>query len=221
MSNQIETTIRIDYSGRDRVTALFRLILIVPALIFVGSFSPSDSGISWTWGHSHHDSKFQIATIAAGFLMAPPALSLLFLGVYPSWVLAYNKEFLALSTRVGAYASMLTDTYPTVEDHPVVTLTYPDIRGGAALSRWKPLVKWFLAIPLYIVGIAYAIYGIVMVVIAWASVVTTGTLPRDQANGILQVTQYWNRVMGYAVLLVTDEYPPFALSPKGSAQPIG
>ena len=31
------------------------------------------------------------------------------------------------------------------------------------------------------------------------------------AEGIVGVIAYWNRVTGYALLLVTDEYPTFSL----------
>jgi hypothetical protein len=37
MSNQIETQIDVSLTERNRVTALFRIILAVPALIFVSS----------------------------------------------------------------------------------------------------------------------------------------------------------------------------------------
>ena len=31
------------------------------------------------------------------------------------------------------------------------------------------------------------------------------------ADTIVRVTQYWNRIYGYAIILVTDEYPSFSL----------
>ena len=41
MSNQIETQIDVTLTERNRVTALFRLVLVVPMAIFVASFAPS------------------------------------------------------------------------------------------------------------------------------------------------------------------------------------
>ena len=58
-------------------------------------------------------------------------------------------------TRVAAYVLLLTDEYPTFERNPKVAVLFPDVEGGKKLNRWLPLVKWILAIPLYIVGVIY------------------------------------------------------------------
>jgi hypothetical protein len=91
-------------------------------------------------------------------------------------------------------------------------LLYPEIDNGQKLKSWLPLVKWFLAIPLYIVGIFYALYALFLTFIAWISVVKNGTYPVDKAEEVVKVIAYWNRVYGYALLLVTDEYPSFSLN---------
>jgi len=36
-------------------------------------------------------------------------------------------------------------------------------------------------------------------------------MPATSAEVLLGVTQYWNRVYGYAFILVTDEYSSFLL----------
>jgi hypothetical protein len=68
-----------------------------------------------------------------------------------------------------------------------------------------------LAIPLYIVGVLYAIYALVLTVIAWFNILFTGNYPDASADGVVKVMAYWNRVYGYAILLVSDEYPSFSL----------
>jgi hypothetical protein len=50
-----------------------------------------------------------------------------------------------------------------------------------------------------------------MLTVAWFSILFTGTMPESSADAIARVTQYWNRIYGYAVILVTDEYPSFSL----------
>jgi hypothetical protein len=72
-------------------------------------------------------------------------------------------------------------------------------------------VKWFLAIPLYLVGLFYSIYGVVMLIVGWFAVIFTKNMPQVVAEVLFGLTRYWNRVLGYAFLLVTDEYPPFSL----------
>ena len=197
MSNQIITEISVDLDNRDKNTAFFRLFLAVPMLIFLSSFSAfADDLMGWI----------------GGFLVLPVLLSLLFRNVYPSYVLAFNKAFLELDNRVTAYLLVLTDEYPSIEANTKVRLIYPEIDGGRKLSPWMPLVKWFLAIPLFLLGLLYAIYWLALTLIAWFTVVTKGYYPVDKAEEVIKVIAYWNRLYGYALLLVTDEYPSFSLS---------
>ena len=198
MSNQIETQIDVTLTERNRLTAFFRIILVVPAFIFVASFSPtsafSDDAMS----------------IYAGLLALPAALAIIVRQVYPSYVLAFNDALLSLQTRVDAYLLLLTDEYPSIEENDVVSVTFPEV-DAKQLNRWLPLVKWLLAVPLYLVGIVYVIYAAILTVIAWFSVLFTGNYPEVCAEGVVGTIAYWNRVAGYALLLVTDEYPTFSL----------
>ena len=197
MSNQIQTEIHVDLDNRDKNTALFRIFLVVPAAIFISSFSEFSSDFMGVIG---------------GFLVLPVVLSLLVRNVYPSYVLAFNKALLELSNRINAYALVLTDDYPSIESNQKVRLIYPDVDGGKKLSPWMPLVKWFLAIPLFILGIIYAIYALALTLIAWISVVKKGIYPEDKAEEVVKVIAYWNRLYGYSLLLITDEYPSFSLN---------
>ena len=200
MSNQIETQIDVTLTDRNRVTALFRLVLVVPIAIFVASFAPSiaDSESS------------DLNALFTGFLALPVVLALVFRQVYPSYLLAFNEALLSLQTRVNAYVFLLTDEYPSIEENDVVSVTFPEV-DAKALNRYLPLIKWLLAIPLYIVGIAYIVYGAFLTLFAWISMLFTGNFPEFCAEGIVGVMAYWNRVTGYALLLVTDEYPTFSL----------
>jgi hypothetical protein len=146
----------------------------------------------------------------AGFFALPVALALVFRQIYPSYLLAFNEALLSLQTRVDAYLFLLSDEYPSIEENDVVSVTFPEV-DAKALNRYLPLIKWLLAIPLYIVGIAYIIYASFLILFAWISILFTGNFPEFCAEGIVGVIAYWNRVAGYAILLVTDEYPTFSL----------
>lgn len=197
MSNQIITEIHVDLDNRDKNTALFRLFLAVPVLIFLSSFS---------------EFADDLPGVIGGLLVLPVVLSMLFRNVYPSYVLSFNKALLELSNRINAYLLVLTDEYPSIEANQRVRLIYPEIDGGKKLSPWMPLVKWFLAIPLFLLGIIYAIYAFALTLISWFSVITKGFYPEDKAEEVIKVIAYWNRLYGYALLLVTDEYPSFSLN---------
>ena len=198
MSNQIETSFQVQLDNRDRATAFARVILAFPVFLFVSSFSIETF---------FRDNMLQ----TYGLVILPVVLALLFRGVYPSYALTFNKALFGLVNRVWAYIALLTDEYPSIEDSGVVRITYPEINGGKTLSRGLPLVKWLLAIPLYIVGIVYSIYGFIMLVLAWVNIILTGTMSETSADVIVRVSQFWNRIYGYAVILVTDEYPSFSL----------
>ena len=198
MSNQIETSFQVQLENRDRATAFARIVIAFPVIIFVSSFSIETF---------FSDNPMQ----TYGLLVLPVVLALLFRGVYPSYVLTFNKALFGLVNRVWAYIALLTDEYPSIEDSKVVQITYPEVDGGKSLSRGLPLIKWLFAIPLYIVGVVYSIYGFIMLIVAWFSILFTGTMPESSADIIARVTQYWNRIYGYAVILVTDEYPSFSL----------
>lgn len=196
MSNQIETQIDVTLTERNRLTALFRIILVVPMAIFVASFAPNWSNNSESW--------------TVGLLILPAALAIVFRQIYPSYLLAFNEALLSLQTRVDAYVLLLTDEYPSIEENDVVSVTFPEV-DAKALNRWLPLIKWFLAIPLYLVGIVYIIYAAFLTLFAWFSILFTGKYPEFCAEGVVGTIAYWNRVVGYALVLVTDEYPSFSL----------
>jgi hypothetical protein len=198
MSNQIETSFQVQLENRDRATAFARIVIAFPVFIFVSSFSIE------TFFSANPMQTY-------GLVVLPVVLALLFRGVYPSYVLSFNKALFGLVNRVWAYIALLTDEYPSIEDSKVVQITYPEVDGGKSLSRGLPLIKWLFAIPLYIVGVVYSIYGFIMLIVAWFSILFTGTMPESSADAIARVTQYWNRIYGYAVILVTDEYPSFSL----------
>ena len=198
MSNQIETQVDVTLTERNRVTAFFRIILAVPALIFVSSFAPSAS---------FSDNSL---AIFAGVLTLPAALAIVVRQVYPSYVLAFNEAVLSLQTRVDVYLVLLTDEYPSIEENDIVSVTFPEV-DAKQLNRWLPLIKWLLALPLYFAGLVYLIYAALLTLLGWFSILFTGKYPEVCAEGIVGTIAYWNRVAGYAFLLVTDEYPTVSL----------
>jgi hypothetical protein len=114
---------------------------------------------------------------------------------------------------VVAYLALMNDRYPATDDHQTVHLdySYPDVPRD--LNRWLPLVKWFLAIPHYVVLFFLDIAAVVVVIIVWFAVLFTGRYPRGMFDFVEGVIRWHNRVLAYAVVLVTDQYPPFRLAP--------
>ena len=194
MSNQVETHIEVQLTNRNRATVFWRWILVAPVAIFVSSFSLV-AHIGWS----------------TPILVLPVALALIFRGIYPSYALSFNHALLELGTRVTAYALLLTDDYPSIERNPNIAVIFPDVENGKKLNRGLPIVKWLLAIPLYIVGLMYLIVAFVLTLYAWIATSITGNYPESTATMVLGTIEYWNRVYGYAFALVSDEYPSFSI----------
>jgi len=74
-------------------------------------------------------------------------------------------------------------------------------------------VKWFLAIPHYIVLIFLWLAALFAVIFAWFAILFTGRYPRGLFDFVVAVGRWTNRVTAYAFVLVTDRYPPFRLAP--------
>jgi len=198
MFKQVQTKLVVNTRKRNRATTFFRPILIIPILIFISTFTSSNSG-----------------AMSISFTLAVPVLlALVFRNIYPSYIYGFNQSFLELQNRISLYALYLTDDFPSIEKSKNVSITLPDVKGGKALNRWLPLVKWFLAIPLYIVGVAYLIVTIIYTIIAWFNILFTGKYPKFAIDFVVGTIQFWNRVTGYAFILVTDEYPSFSLKAK-------
>jgi len=54
---------------------------------------------------------------------------------------------------------------------------------------------------------------LVVLIIAWFAILFTGHYPRGMFDFVDGVIRWDNRVIAYAFVLVTDQYPPFRLSP--------
>ncbi|MCB1247494.1 MAG: DUF4389 domain-containing protein, partial [Acidimicrobiia bacterium] len=80
------------------------------------------------------------------------------------------------------------------------------------LNRWMPLVKWLLVIPHLFVLVFLIVGAMFAVVVAWFAILFTGRYPRSMFDYVTGVTRWTLRVEAYAILLVTDEYPPFSLT---------
>ena len=190
--------------GLNRTTTLFRIILVIPIGIVAGLLTNSFVG-RWPG-----DSDWAVFLVSIT-LFGPTLLMILFRQKYPRWWFDWNLELTRFTTRVNVYLSLMRDEYPSIDEEQAVhlELDYPD--AARDLNRWTPLVKWFLAIPHYIVLAVLGVAAFICVVIAWFAIIFTGRYPRGLFDFVLGVQRWGLRVGAYMWLLITDEYPPFSL----------
>jgi hypothetical protein len=199
----------VEYPDRElnRLTSAFRIFTAIPILIVIGTIA------GYTSQSSVNGESATVAIGGTGLLFLPPLLMIVFRQKYPRWWFDWNLELLRFTNRVGAYLALMSDRYPSTDENQYVELgfPYPDARAG--LNRWLPLVKWLLAIPHYIV-LFFLYIGVVFgVIAAWFAILFTGRYPRGIFDYVEGVLRWHNRVVAYALVLVTDEYPPFRLRP--------
>jgi Domain of unknown function (DUF4389) len=105
----------------------------------------------------------------------------------------------------------MDDRYPSTTDQQSVHLDYDYPDAARDLNRWLPLAKWAMAIPHFIVIGLLDAAVVVVVIVAWFAILFTGRYPRGLFDFVVGVGRWWLRVEAYAILLVTDRYPPFSL----------
>ena len=179
--------LEIDYpDSLNRLTTIFRLILIIPIAVIANLLS---SGLSF-------------ATL----------VMIVFRVKYPRWWFDFARELERFNMRVCAYAALLTDSYPsTTKDQAVhLDIDYPDVEKD--LNRLLPLVKWLLAIPHYVILAVLGFFALFAIVIAWFAILITGRYPKGLFNFVVGILRWSLRVRAYAYLLVTDQYLPFGMN---------
>lgn len=200
-------SLSIDYPDRklNKLTTFFRPFMAIPIIIILGLVT----GAAFAWGG---EGAWSYRYAAAGLVVLPTILMLLFRQKYPKWWFDWNIALTKFSTRASAYIALLRDEYPSTDEEQAVhiDIPYPDAKQD--LNRWLPLVKWFLAIPHYVVLCFLGIAAVVCIVIAWFAILFTGRYPRSLFDFVVGVCRWSLRVAVYAFLLTTDRYPPFRLS---------
>ena len=210
MKTTYPVTFTVDFPDRDldRVSTAFRIIAVIPIGIILSLLT--EASVRYvTTTNGTNETVSSVAT-GGGLLFLPLVLMILFRQKYPRWWFDWNLQLLRFSNRVTAYLGLLDDRYPSTDEEQAVHLDFPYPDAGQ-LNRWLPLVKWLLAIPHYIVLFFLAIGAVVAVIIAWFAILFTGRYPRGLFDYVVGVIRWSNRVTGYAMVLVTDQYPPFSL----------
>jgi hypothetical protein len=168
-----------------RWTVLIRWIMLIPhyvVLYVLGIVSAVVAFIGW-WGA-------------------------LFTGLLPEFAVSYLSGYTRWSTRVQAYALLLTDQYPpfSLDDKP----SYPvriAIPPRDRLNRVAVLFRVILAIPASLLNALVAIGGTTIVAfIAWLIALITGKLPTSLHQAYTAILRYTTRLSCYSYML-TAAYP--------------
>jgi hypothetical protein len=142
---------------------------------------------------------------------------ILFTGALPAGLANFQVMYLRYSVRVSVFAGFLTEEYPPFDFTmtPADPGTDPRVRVDivpqlAQRNRLTVFFRLILAIPQFIVIAVLGIAVWAVYVIAFFAVLFTGRWPQGLRNFAVGFMRWVLRVEAY-LLLLTDDYPPFAL----------
>jgi hypothetical protein len=195
---------------RNRLTTAFRLILAFPHLLLVGG--PLACGLTMAWGDGSAGWEWGgggLLGAVAGLGAAISWFAILFTGRQPEGLWSLATFYLRWRVRSVAYSALLQDEYPPFGDG-----AYPAAFAIDAQPEQRDRVtvafRLILAIPHIIAVWALGLAWGITTGIAWFAILFTGRYPEPLYEFALGVFRWNIRVEAY-LLLLTDEYPPFAL----------
>ena len=189
----------IDYPERlDRFTSFFRLIAIIPIAIVLSTLSASvNETVTTITGDNVITTTTRSGGGIAGGLFGATLLMIVFRRRYPRWWFDFAREWARFGTRVGAYALLLTDTYPSTVEHQTVHL---DLAFIAFVSPQRAVL-----VDPGLVGVETAREAATLVMLAAVAVVAGGPLRRRVAAFFIAFA-VWDLTY-YVFLRVLDGWP--------------
>jgi hypothetical protein len=172
---------------RSRLTVFFRLLLVIPHLIWVG-----------LWG------------ILAEILLVVAWLVALVTGRVPGGLHDFLASYVRYSTRVNAYILLLANPYPPFSN----ARPYPvdaHINPAASQGRLGVFFRLLLAIPALLLAYVFRIVNNLIAFLSWFYALFAGRMNEGMRNTSAWLFRY--EVQTYAFLL-TARYPSLAGAPS-------
>jgi hypothetical protein len=181
-------TFEVDYvERRNRLTALLRLILAIPLLI-------------WWYLYA--------LVVLVAIVIA--WLAIVITARYPKGLYEFVAGYTRFVTRMTAYTALLCDPYPPFggSHEPAYPVRMQFAGPLASYSRAKTFFRFILAIPIMILRYVTNLLLEIAAFAAWVVIVITGKLPRGLFDVMVLANSYTARSDAYLFLL-TESYPPF------------
>jgi hypothetical protein len=167
---------------RSRLTVFFRLLLVIPHLIWLG-----------LWG------------IAAEIVLLVAWIVGVFMGYVPDGIHNFLGAYVRYATRVTAYLLLLANPFPPFSSaHP-----YPvdaQIAPAAPQTRLGIFFRLILAIPAIVLTYVFRIVNNVIAFLMWFYALVTGQAHQGMRNLSVWLLRYETQTYGY-IFLLTRRYP--------------
>ncbi len=169
---------------RSRLTVFFRLLLVIPHLIWLA-----------LWG------------IAVWFVVIAGWFATLFTGRLPDSIHRFVGTYLRYATHVDAYLNIVADPFPAFAGNAAYPVDL-DIDPPATQSRLTVLFRLLIAIPAFIFAQILGYLLQILALIAWVYAIFTGRAIEGVRNLQVYALRFTMQTYAYAALL-TGRYPNF------------
>jgi hypothetical protein len=198
VSYPVAATVAGDRGQRNRLTVAARPILAIPHAILVGP-------IYWF----PRSGSVGLLGAAAYVLAIVNWFALVFTGRELHGIRDFTLYYLRWRVRALAYMALFVDPYPPFGD-----ASYPTgvdvIEPLIPRDRVSIGIRLILALPHLIVLCLLGFAWVLVTIVAWFAILFTRSYPASMMPFATGVMRWLVRVEAYLLLLV-DEYPPFAL----------
>jgi len=196
-------------TNRNRLTTAFRLILFIPHAILVGGVG---FGLAYKSGGGDMTSlsgETGVLGTMATILAIVSWLTIVISGEHIAALRQFTAFYLRWRVRALAYLMLLEDGYPPFGDSPYpASLTFVDPAGPR--DRLTVGLRLLLAIP-HVIALLFVLFAWwVTTMVAWVAILFSGRYPKGLSEFGVGSLRWLIRVEAF-ILLMTDEYPPFAL----------
>jgi Domain of unknown function (DUF4389) len=173
---------------RTRLTVFFRLLIAIPAFIWVA-----------LWGI-----VVELAVIVAWFIAV-------FTGRVPDGLHNFMASWLRYATRVTGYVFLLADPFPMFSSKDPYPL---DARIDPAQTQSRLTVGFriILAIPAFLLTYVFRMVNQLVALLGWFYSLATGRMHEGMRNISAWLLRFETQTWGYALLL-TGKYPSLAGAP--------
>jgi hypothetical protein len=190
MSYPVSYEVMPQLTGRNRITALLRVILAIPHLIIVQAFSY----------------VMQVIAVIAW-------LAIVITGKMPRGLWDFTVGYMRWRTRTNAYILLHRDEYPpfSMDEDASYAASFVSGEYPESRNRLTVLLRLIWMIPIAIYAAIIGIIASVLYLLMWLLIIVTGSAPEGLYNFTVGALRIGTRLEAY-MLLVTDEYPPFSMT---------
>ena len=177
---------------RSRLTVFFRLLLVLPHLIWLTLWA-----------------------ILAYLVAIVNWFATLFRGVSPDGLHRFLAAYVRYQNHVYAYMFLIANPFPGFTGKAGSYPVEPLIEGPRPQNRWKVFFRLLLALPALLLDTAYGGLLGVVALLGWFASLANGRMPLGMRNAGALALRYAVQTNGY-LLLLTDSYPysgPTAIRP--------